>query len=892
MKADLSLPVRVITSCKSAILTVAGIQSLLPILPLSSRILPSLRRGYSTALLPFLIAIFILAMFAPMLGGAAPQVQADSPWTIDGDKVYVDNKDYYISASPHTLYSSGWVTIEFQSKKYDSVDLLFSFEGDDGVETTRVQLETELERLVYVDEEQLAIVYNNITEVYEWVVQTVSVPHIEYYTGFGNVDISASPTGKDGDWSVAKIKDKLDKDTLYTARVWVDIPVSLTPVLGKYSIGLLPWGKSIDEADSMGLLYLLDPWYNSSWTYRQEMQVDGSAVGAQTNYTMRIIAMNTTGASSGNTVYLKNHAQYDFDDVRFTEADGETLLDYWVENYTVGSIAYFWVEFDAIPADPDHTNFYIYYGNDAASSLSNAANTWLQFNDGTSIAGWTVVTVSGGQAITWTPTGGVIHTTSPGGAGDSYLTSNTQAPDDYRLGMKLKADVGLSEDNYQPGFVFDTAQDNSGWILRWLEYTDFDYWRFDLQDNQCNSDPDHAHDIGNWVIYEIEKYDNDWEFYANHVSRVTCVDAHDYNYVGMHAYHHDSASWIDFDDFWVGKFVSPEPTFGAWSSEETEAGIPIVDTDAATNISYTTGTVGGDVTNLSGANIDERGFDWDIDSGAPYADEWTELGDWGTGTFTHDLTGLPVWTTIYFRAKAHNTGGWGYGNELSFTTLLYPPDAPTNFNITALGGNLLAINFTVAVDTDADTTLIMGNSGSYPTDKEDGWVTCNTTSNSCTDSHGLSSDFEQPYFRAWSYNETSGFSTDYAQGTLGGGSMFIFLGILGLAFGLTVICFKWKEVLLSYAAGLTWLAIGFWWMLGDVTNFGLDDPWGKILVFIPFIMFFVVMLRLMNTEIQMEDKGKRWTEWGSKPVKRLPSNYEAYKQELRSRTRPAPRRRR
>ena len=122
--------------------------------------------------------------------------------------------------------------------------------------------------------------------------------------------------------------------------------------------------------------------------------------------------------------------------------------------------------------------------------------------------------------------------------------------------------------------------------------------------------------------------------------------------------------------------------------------------------------------------------------------------------------------------------------------------------------------------------------------------------------------------------------------------MFIFLGILGLAFGLTVICFKWKEVLLSYAAGLTWLAIGFWWMLGDVTNFGLDDPWGKILVFIPFIMFFVVMLRLMNTEIQMEDKGKRWTEWGSKPVKRLPSNYEAYKQELRSRTRPAPRRRR
>lgn len=84
-------------------------------------------------------------------------------------------------------------------------------------------------------------------------------------------------------------------------------------------------------------------------------------------------------------------------------------------------------------------------------------------------------------------------------------------------------------------------------------------------------------------------------------------------------------------------------------------------------------TLNGTITNTGGENCDERGFDWDIDSGEPYTNEWTETNSYGAEAFDHQVTGLPEGVTIYFRAKAHNSVGWGYGGELSFETPVTPP---------------------------------------------------------------------------------------------------------------------------------------------------------------------------------------------------------------------------
>jgi len=79
-------------------------------------------------------------------------------------------------------------------------------------------------------------------------------------------------------------------------------------------------------------------------------------------------------------------------------------------------------------------------------------------------------------------------------------------------------------------------------------------------------------------------------------------------------------------------------------------------------------TLNGNITATGGENCSSRGFEWDTDSGAPYANSWTENGSFGTGAFSHEITGLAEDVPIYYRAKATNSGGTGYGGEQTFQT--------------------------------------------------------------------------------------------------------------------------------------------------------------------------------------------------------------------------------
>jgi len=109
-------------------------------------------------------------------------------------------------------------------------------------------------------------------------------------------------------------------------------------------------------------------WYNESWNYRKSVLLSG-ATGAGYNYTVKVEAT------------YDGHMQTDFDDIRFTDADGETLLNYWLEIYTASTSAVFWVEIpDDLGWGMDPT-IYMYYGNDTVSTTSNGTNTFLFFDD-------------------------------------------------------------------------------------------------------------------------------------------------------------------------------------------------------------------------------------------------------------------------------------------------------------------------------------------------------------------------------------------------------------------------------------------------------------------------------------------------------------------------------
>jgi len=106
---------------------------------------------------------------------------------------------------------------------------------------------------------------------------------------------------------------------------------------------------------------------------------------------------------------------------------------------------------------------------------------------------------------------------------------------------------------------------------------------------------------------------------------------------------------------------------------------PTLDTTATTDITQESATLNGDITDTGGENADERGFVYDtVSHGDPgniapassdYPNNVKETGDYGTGIFNLSATSLDVGQIYYVRAYAHNSGGYAYGDEVSFETL-------------------------------------------------------------------------------------------------------------------------------------------------------------------------------------------------------------------------------
>lgn len=108
------------------------------------------------------------------------------------------------------------------------------------------------------------------------------------------------------------------------------------------------------------------------------------------------------------------------------------------------------------------------------------------------------------------------------------------------------------------------------------------------------------------------------------------------------------------------------------SSCEDEKSItyPTVSTNAVSNITQTTATCGGSITNDGGGIIKARGVCWNtnIYSVPTIANSKTSDGT-GAGSFTSNITGLSPNTSYFVCAYATNGAGTSYGAEVLFTTL-------------------------------------------------------------------------------------------------------------------------------------------------------------------------------------------------------------------------------
>lgn len=73
--------------------------------------------------------------------------------------------------------------------------------------------------------------------------------------------------------------------------------------------------------------------------------------------------------------------QADFNDLRFTRSDGDTLIDAWLEEKTDGVSATVWTEFPTTPIDTAEDYYYMYYGNNVVGGDWNGVDTFQFFDD-------------------------------------------------------------------------------------------------------------------------------------------------------------------------------------------------------------------------------------------------------------------------------------------------------------------------------------------------------------------------------------------------------------------------------------------------------------------------------------------------------------------------------
>ena len=130
------------------------------------------------------------------------------------------------------------------------------------------------------------------------------------------------------------------------------------------------------------------------------------------------------------------------------------------------------------------------------------------------------------------------------------------------------------------------------------------------------------------------------------------------------------------------------------SFKTLEIVLPAVLTDSVTNITISSATVGGEVTDESNGVVTERGVVYSTTPNPTVENNKVVCGS-GKGSFTCNLTDLQDGVTYYVRAYAVNEKGTAYGEEKSFRTIeivvpTVTTSAPTDITISSatVGGEV------------------------------------------------------------------------------------------------------------------------------------------------------------------------------------------------------------
>ena len=131
---------------------------------------------------------------------------------------------------------------------------------------------------------------------------------------------------------------------------------------------------NLDTDSGQLALELKSVWYDTQWGYRKDIVLDNTTANIGTTSEALINFPVLITLNSSNFDYSK--AKSDGSDIRFTDSDGTTPLDYQIETWDIESDSFVWVKVPQIDINSNSDKIYLYYGNSSATDAQNAASVW------------------------------------------------------------------------------------------------------------------------------------------------------------------------------------------------------------------------------------------------------------------------------------------------------------------------------------------------------------------------------------------------------------------------------------------------------------------------------------------------------------------------------------
>ncbi|HET9946446.1 MAG TPA: DUF2341 domain-containing protein [Patescibacteria group bacterium] len=168
----------------------------------------------------------------------------------------------------------------------------------------------------------------------------------------------------------------------------------------------------------------------TGWAYRKAITVNNTGnTNTLTNYQVQITADTATPIAAGK---MNSNCS----DLRITDSNGSTTLNYWIESGCNTASTIIWAKIPSVTASSNYT-IYLYYGNPSAASQSSVATTFIRDVTTVSLAyrfdeaSGTTTTDYSGNANTGTYTGTTVVAGQFGNSRNFTTTSDittTAAP--------------------------------------------------------------------------------------------------------------------------------------------------------------------------------------------------------------------------------------------------------------------------------------------------------------------------------------------------------------------------------------------------------------------------------------------------------------------------------